>query len=240
VSRDAATQTKGDVSPFSDGRYFYDANGDMTPCDAPRGAHRLGMENMAETCMQGRGVMIDLETHYGCSGRIVGHADLMEITAQDRIVVEKGDFVLSRTGFSELLLEMKKQPDRQKLVAAARAPNGRDEKFLQWVTESCVVALISDNFAVDATPVRRSRCMRDVSSSSSVTLAKCFISPNWTAGYVPIGVIDFSSRGLRFACLARPDRPRLRSRRSDTHRLQDPAILQSDAAHGGNASGRWF
>jgi len=73
----------------------------MTPCDEAQGARHLGVQNMAEACMQGRGVMIDLEAHYGRSGRIVSHADLMNVMAKDKVVVEPGDFVLFRTGFAK-------------------------------------------------------------------------------------------------------------------------------------------
>ena len=37
----------------------------------PRGASALGIENMAEHCVQGRGVMIDLHAHFG-RGRAAG------------------------------------------------------------------------------------------------------------------------------------------------------------------------
>jgi kynurenine formamidase len=114
---------------------------------------------MAEACMQGRGVMIDLEAHFGRTGHIVSHADLMALMRQDGVSVEPGDFVLFRTGFAEMLLEMNKQPDRKKLFDSAAALDGRDPKLLQWVTDSGAVALISDNFAVEATPARP--CMDD-------------------------------------------------------------------------------
>ncbi|MEO9188694.1 MAG: cyclase family protein, partial [Acetobacteraceae bacterium] len=134
------------------GPVFYDAAGAMTPSLRPQGAHRLGVQNMAESCMQGRGVMVDLEAHFGRSGRIVGYDDLMGVFERDRIVVEPGDFVLFRTGFAEMLLEMNKQPDREKLFASACALDGRDARLLRWVTDSGAVALISDNFGVEATP----------------------------------------------------------------------------------------
>jgi kynurenine formamidase len=142
------------------GPAYYDAQGNMTPCDQPQGARHLGVQNMAEACMQGRGVMIDLEAHFGRTGHIVSHADLMALMRQDGVSVEPGDFVLFRTGFAEMLLEMNKQPDRKKLFDSAAALDGRDPKLLQWVTDSGAVALISDNFAVEATPARP--CMDDV------------------------------------------------------------------------------
>jgi hypothetical protein len=100
--------------------------------------------------------MLDLETHFGRSGRIVGYDDLMRVLDADRIVVEPGDFVLIRTGFAQMLLEMNRHPDREKLFASACALDGRDPALLRWVTESGAVALISDNYAVEAAPARPS------------------------------------------------------------------------------------
>ncbi len=136
------------------GPVLYDEAGNMTPSGQPQGARRLGVQNMAEACMQGRGVMVDLEAHFGRSGRIVGYEDLMSVFERDGIAIETGDFVLFRTGFAEMLLEMNKQPDRQKLFGSACALDGRDPRLLQWVTDSGAVALISDNFAVEASPAR--------------------------------------------------------------------------------------
>ena len=79
---------------------------------------------------------------------------------KDNVSVEPGDFVLFRTGFAEMLLEMNKQPDREKLMANPRASTAAIERILQWVTDSGAVALISDNFAVEAMPARP--CMDDV------------------------------------------------------------------------------
>lgn len=136
------------------GPVYYDEHGNQTPCDLPLGARHLGVENMAARSMQGRGVMVDLEAHFGRSGRIVGYDDLMDVFKRDKTAVEPGDFVLFRTGFAEMLLEMNKTPDRRALFAAAAALDGRDARLLQWVTESGAVALIADNYAVEAVPAR--------------------------------------------------------------------------------------
>ncbi len=136
------------------GPVYYDADGRQTPCDEVPGARHLGVQNMAESCMQGRGVMVDLEAHFGRSGRVISHADLMGVLRSDGIEVEAGDFVLFRTGFARMLLEMKRQPDRELLFASACALDGRDPALLRWVTESGAVALISDNYAVEAMPAR--------------------------------------------------------------------------------------
>lgn len=142
------------------GPVFYDENGNQTPCNEAPGARHLGVENMAVSCLQGRGVMIDLEAHFGRSGRIISYDDLMHVIAQDHLSVEPGDFVLFRTGFAQMLLEMNKQPDRETLFASACALDGRDPRLLRWVADSGPVALISDNYAVEAMPARP--CMDDV------------------------------------------------------------------------------
>jgi kynurenine formamidase len=109
---------------------------------------------MAVSCVQGRAVMIDLEAHFGRSGKVIGYEDLMIVLDKDKVVVEPGDFVCIRTGFAQLLLEMKKQPDPKVLFATTSAFDGRDAKLQQWVTDSGAVALLADNYAVESTPAR--------------------------------------------------------------------------------------
>ncbi len=135
----------------------YDADGKAVPSGkAPDGKHvgarRLGVENMAASCVQGRGVMIDLLAHFGRSGKSVGYEDLMMVLEKDHVKVEEGDFVLLRTGFDRALLGMNKNPDPKELFATTSALNGRDPRLQQWVTDTGLVALISDNYAVESTP----------------------------------------------------------------------------------------
>jgi kynurenine formamidase len=114
---------------------------------------------MALSCIQGRGVMIDLHAHYGNSGQVVGYDELMRVLDADKIEVETGDLVCLRTGFDRLLLSMNKQPDVPRLFRETCALDGRDTKLQQWITDSGCVALISDNYGVESTPARP--CMDD-------------------------------------------------------------------------------
>jgi len=125
----------------------------------PPGAHKLGVENMAKACIQGRAVMIDLEAHYGRSGQVVGYDEMMAVLEKDRVVIEPGDMVCLRTGFAQMLLEMNKQPDVPKLFASTCALDGRDTRLQQWITDSGMVALIADNYGVESTPAKP--CMDD-------------------------------------------------------------------------------
>jgi hypothetical protein len=109
---------------------------------------------MAAACIQGRGVMIDLEAHFGRSGRVVGYEDMMGVLERDGVAVEPGDLVCLRTGFAQLLLEMRRQPDVERLFKTTGALDGRDERLQQWVTDSGAVALLADNYAVEVMPAR--------------------------------------------------------------------------------------
>ena len=132
----------------------YDAKGNQTPSGQAQGARHLGLEPMAKHGIQGRAVMIDLEAHFGRSGHVVGYEDLMAVLAKDKVAIEPGDFVCLRTGFAQLLLDMKKQPDRETLFNTTSALDGRDPRLLQWVTDTGLVALLADNYAVEAAPAR--------------------------------------------------------------------------------------
>jgi kynurenine formamidase len=123
-------------------------------------ARALGVENMAVKCLQGRGVMIDLQAHFGRRRHAVGYDDLMRIMAADGIKVEPGDFVCLRTGFDDVILEMKKNPDAHTLESVCTGLDGSDPRLHQWITESKLVALISDNYAVEIhnAPMKPGQC----------------------------------------------------------------------------------
>jgi kynurenine formamidase len=134
------------------GPVVFGADGGTTPTSGHVGAKRLGVENMATSCMQGRGVMIDLLAHYGRSGTLVGYEELMRVIEADRVEVDAGDFVLFRTGFAQALLEMNKKPDPKVLFSTTCALDGRDDRLQRWVTDSGAVALIADNYGVEQVP----------------------------------------------------------------------------------------
>ena len=109
----------------------------------------LGIENLAEHGVQGRGVMIDLHAHYGRKRHAVGYQDLKEILEKDEVTIEKGDIVCLHTGFAEMLMEFKKNPTPEALHHTCTGLDGRDDKLLQWVTESGLAVLAADNYAVE-------------------------------------------------------------------------------------------
>jgi len=107
---------------------------------------------MAERCVQGRGVMIDLHANLGPGRTVVGYDALMRVLDADRVEVETGDMVCLHTGFAQALIAMGGQPDAAVLEQTGAVLDGRDAKLLQWITDSGLAVLIADNYAVEAHP----------------------------------------------------------------------------------------
>jgi kynurenine formamidase len=112
-------------------------------------AKALGIQLLAEHGAQGRGVMVDLHHHFGRKRHAVGYDDLMKILEADKVKIEKGDMVCIYTGFADVLLEMKKKPDPKLVNESCTGLNGRDARLLQWISDSGLVCLIADNYAVE-------------------------------------------------------------------------------------------
>jgi kynurenine formamidase len=113
------------------------------------GAAHLGIEVMAESCVQGRGVLIDFHAHYGREHKAVGYDDLMRILDADKVGVDEGDIVVMHTGWSDMLIEYAGKPDPKVMFNSGAALDGRDPKLLRWITESGAAILVSDNRAVE-------------------------------------------------------------------------------------------
>ncbi len=149
---------------------MFDADGDGQPelvyyngyrasphgsgADSREGGIPLGIENMAQTAVQGRGVLIDLERRFGRQRHLVGYDDLMAVMREDKVTVEIGDILCLSTGFASVVLEMERQPDAATLHNSCAALDGFDRRLLEWITESGVAAIAADNFAVEAIPAR--------------------------------------------------------------------------------------
>lgn len=134
----------------------YDDEGDVHDCSNggphPSFATSLGIENMAAHGMQGRGVLVDLYRRFGPARQLIGLDELQSVMQADGTIVEPGDMLVLRTGFSELIVEMDGTPDAGVLHNACSVLNGRDARLLQWLTDSGISALCADNYAVEAYP----------------------------------------------------------------------------------------
>ena len=118
------------------------------PTHGEVGAAALGINNLATTCVQGRGVMIDLRRHLGDGRESVGYDTLMRIMEADGADVETGDLVCLHTGLGQLILDMARTPDASIRTRCA-VLDGYDDNLLKWIADSGLVALISDNLAVE-------------------------------------------------------------------------------------------
>jgi hypothetical protein len=123
---------------------------------APSFARALGLEHMAATGVQGRGVMIDLAHHFGETHKSVGYDDLMRVMDADGVAVEKGDMVCLHTAFAEVIIRMGGKPDAHVLENSCAVLNGRDERLLRWIDDSGLSVLVADNYAVEAHPAHPS------------------------------------------------------------------------------------
>ena len=133
------------------GIWDYEANRRL---DGPTGARRLGIENMAATGVQGRAVMIDLHANFGQERHCVGYDELMSVMAKDKVTVEPGDMLCLHTGYSQAVLDMKRDPDPQALQNAFAVLDGRDPRLLQWITDSGISVIAADNYGVEQLPAR--------------------------------------------------------------------------------------
>jgi len=115
-------------------------------------ARALGIENLAEHGAQGRGVLVDLNRHFGRQRHAVTYDDLSKILEKDAVEIEKGDMVCLYTGFADVILELKKNPDPKLLHGTCSGLDGRDARLLQWISDSGLACLIADNYAVEIIP----------------------------------------------------------------------------------------
>jgi len=115
-------------------------------------ATRLGIEVVAESCVQGRGVMIDLHAHLGRDFVTVGFDVIEEIMKKDGVAVEEGDMVCFHTGFAAAILEADGKPTAELAHRSCAALDGRDSRLLEWITGSGLAVIAADNFAVERWP----------------------------------------------------------------------------------------
>lgn len=113
-------------------------------------AEKLGIEHMAAHGVQGRGVMVDLRTSFGTFPRHeVSYDDLMRVLDGDKIEIEQGDILCLWTGLDEMILGMAGNPD-ETLKNSCAVLDGHDAKLLNWITDSGIAAIASDNLAIEA------------------------------------------------------------------------------------------
>jgi hypothetical protein len=122
------------------------------PLEGPYGARALGIERIAETGLQARGVMIDLHAHVGLEPVAVGYERLMRVMEADKVEVEPGDVVCFRTGFDRALLADYTGSAAPLDPHRSAGLDGFDDRLLRWIDDCGAAALVSDNDAIELSP----------------------------------------------------------------------------------------
>jgi kynurenine formamidase len=127
------------------------AGADIVPGEGGCGPHadRLGIENMATTGVQGRGVLVNLVKEYGTGRTLIGYDSLMRAIETQRIEVREGDMLVLYTGYCDSVMAMNRHPDEELLSHTGAALKGSDDRLLDWIDTSGISALIADNQAVE-------------------------------------------------------------------------------------------
>ena len=125
------------------------------PQPGPYGARALGIENMATAGVQSRGVMVDVQAHFGTQWQGIGYDDLMRIIETDRVDVQPGDILCVRTGFDRVLIGHAGNPPEGLSSKICAGLDGSDERLLQWIDNSGIAAIAADNEGVELLPARK-------------------------------------------------------------------------------------
>lgn len=136
------------------GPVIYGDDGRQTPVDEPMGAKKLGIDTFAEHGIVGRGNLVNLFDVVGRERKIVGYDLLMQAMEDQKVAPEEGDLMFFYTGFADVILEAGKTPTREQMHETCATLDGRDDKLLNWITDSGVASLIADNYAVEQSPAR--------------------------------------------------------------------------------------
>ena len=112
-------------------------------------AEALGIQNMAETGVQGRGVLVNLVKAFGRERQWIDHDMLMQAIADQNVEVREGDMLLLYTGYGDALMAANRKPDEEELAKVGAVLKGADQRLLDWIDEAGITAVISDNQAVE-------------------------------------------------------------------------------------------
>src|SRR6202163_1363424 len=132
----------------------FDANGDGEAEVIYYNGHYPAPDvaGMATIGLQGRGVLVHLHRSFGNAKVAVDYAMFQEILREQGVVVEPGDILTLRTGWAQLLVDMKGSPDKEIVHNSGAGLDSRDPKLLEWIAQSGVAAIVADNLAVEAYP----------------------------------------------------------------------------------------
>ncbi len=111
-------------------------------------ANALGIEQLAQTGVQGRGVLLDIRRYGSGPQQLVNFDGLLQALKEQHLQVTEGDFLCLYTGYADLLLRDGSDVLAEEL-AACPGLDGSDARLLQWITDSGIAAICADNPMVE-------------------------------------------------------------------------------------------
>lgn len=125
------------------------------------GSPALGIQILAEQGIAGRGVLLDVERHLAALGRpidqLCNHAitvdDLVATAGSQGVVLQYGDLLLIRTGWTRHFLEDLSPAEREALPDALVCPGLEQTlEMIGWLWDQGFSIVAADNFALEAFP----------------------------------------------------------------------------------------
>lgn len=125
-----------------------------------RGGTKLGIENLAQRGIAGRGVLIDIGRHYKKVGKSIDYTqpetipfEDIEATLKDqRTKLQPGDILLIRIGWTEFYLGADMQT-KEALARETKVPGiEASERMARWLWDNRVAAVASDSPALEPLP----------------------------------------------------------------------------------------
>lgn len=113
------------------------------------GARRLGIDKLAVKGIQTRAVMLDLHREIGEEMRPARYDDVMRTIDRTKADIRRGDVLCVHTGYGRAVMEMAGQPDWRLLRKHGGQLDGSDDRLLEWISNSGIVAIAADNDAVE-------------------------------------------------------------------------------------------
>lgn len=123
------------------------------------GTTELGMQNVAQRGIVGRGLLIDIDNYRKSIGHPINQAIAEQLTVSDLdgalahqgAEILPGDIILVRTGWLAAVRGGKRDP-QQPLMSAGLA---QDEEIAEWLWDNQVALAAADNVALEAWPANR-------------------------------------------------------------------------------------
>ena len=99
-----------------------------------------GIEQLAASCVQGRGVLVDLRGAGEGPLAAVGYDALMRAMAAQGAEAGEGDFLCIYTGYADILLRDGAEASEAEL-GACPGLDGKDRALLDWIDRSGIAAI---------------------------------------------------------------------------------------------------